>query len=175
MATRATRVFSFTLPSWLYAYADIPVLEPASLRRAEPRFIFASHLGETPRREHDNQPLGDILLRPKFLHRSAHCKHLIRALNECGESVFTEPQLVKERIMKRESKRTPREVTRRPLKLETLERREVFAVGGLDPTFAYGWGKTATELGDETSERSGSNSNIANHPHQLSLRVSGSH
>ena len=31
------------------------------------------------------------------------------------------------------------------------------------------------ELGDETSERGGSNSNIANHPHQLTLRVSGSH
>jgi uncharacterized delta-60 repeat protein len=54
---------------------------------------------------------------------------------------------VKERIMKRASKRSPREVTRRALKLETLERREVFAVGGLDPTFAYGWGKTATDFG----------------------------
>lgn len=57
------------------------------------------------------------------------------------------PHLVKEKIMKRASKRNPREVTRRALKLEALERREVFAVGGLDPTFAYGLGKTVADFG----------------------------
>ncbi len=49
--------------------------------------------------------------------------------------------------MKRTSKRNSRESILRGLKLETLERREVFAVGGLDPTFGAGWGKTATDFG----------------------------
>ncbi len=52
--------------------------------------------------------------------------------------------------MNRASKRDRRPVTRRVIQLETLERREVFAVGGLDPTFAGGWGKTVTDFGGST-------------------------
>lgn len=52
--------------------------------------------------------------------------------------------------MNRASKRNRREVTRRVIQMETLERREVFAVGGLDPTFASGWGKNVTDFGGST-------------------------
>ena len=44
-------------------------------------------------------------------------------------------------------KRNRRDGARRVLKLESLERREVFAVGGLDPSFGNGWGKTVTDFG----------------------------
>ncbi len=49
--------------------------------------------------------------------------------------------------MKHALKGNSRKGTRRNLKLETLERREVFAVGGLDPTFAFGFGKTIADFG----------------------------
>ncbi|MDX1929615.1 MAG: hypothetical protein SFV81_24015 [Pirellulaceae bacterium] len=52
--------------------------------------------------------------------------------------------------MKSLSKRHSRDRVLRGLKLETLERREVFAVGGLDPTFGGGWGKAVTDFGGST-------------------------